>query len=272
MKQRPLRIQKPYEPSWHHKASPKKISRYASSHQKPGLKTPLALLHTATRTQIRHLFYLHRENPRSIFPCRNAVYGVKPPVDLKELKWGDREGWWREIEREDRQSVLVDTSMVKNEVFRLGDLPPELRLLICQFADLEWRTRRPPLTRGEWVPREMPPFIVAMRGWRKRHVYFEASKLFYGRNAYVLRAILLGYIRIYKLPARTPFKTQYLYRKYLTSPYLSVLSPMTENFGNSSPKTPSPLVRTWCSTPQRLAKNLSKAVDTRYYLRSTPSI
>jgi hypothetical protein len=105
----------------------------------------------------------------------------------RALKWGENEDRWREPEREDRPSVLVDTSKLKTEVFRLGNLPPEIRVIICQFTGLDWKMRREALTIREWVPREMPPLIVTLRCWEKREMYFEALKLFYQQNSYVFQ-------------------------------------------------------------------------------------
>jgi hypothetical protein len=89
----------------------------------------------------------------------------------RALKWGEKEDRWREPEREDRPSVLVDTSKLKTEVFRLGNLPPEIRVIICQFTGLDWKMRREALAIREWVPREMPPLIVTLRCWEKREMY-----------------------------------------------------------------------------------------------------
>ncbi|EPE32850.1 hypothetical protein GLAREA_05862 [Glarea lozoyensis ATCC 20868] len=141
------------------------------------LSTLNGFLKTSTTAQTNNLIHLISTFPRSTLPIDSRYY--LPP-------WRTR----RPKQRRRRCRIyhhfppLPIPPREKPEGFRLGDLPPELCILIFNFADLEWTTREPQ-TAAMTVPRTMPPLIIALRAWRRHDLYFEALKLFYASAVYV---------------------------------------------------------------------------------------
>jgi hypothetical protein len=132
-------------------------------------------------SEINNLLHLVSIQPRiPNTPTSTCSTALKKTVDPACLKWGD-ESWWKKPA--ENGSIFRDTSVVKIEIFRLGDLPPELREMIFKYADLEWTTRRPMLTSHERVPRSMPPLIIALRGCQV--MYHEALTIFYRQTKFI---------------------------------------------------------------------------------------
>lgn len=143
------------------------------------LKTLYGYLSTATTAQINDLIHqisTHRRN--SYNTIISALRRRVRPIDLK---WGTKP-WWYTEEWAGCWKYL-NLGSAQRGGFRLGDLPPELREMIFNYADLEWTTPQKQSTEIFKVPRAMPPLIIALRG--TRYMYFKALKIFHHQAVYV---------------------------------------------------------------------------------------